>query len=80
MPFFKLLQGATLFGPSEMGPGDVLIAGEKIAEVSPDLGPFASLPGIEVVDLKGRVLTPGFVDPHVHILGGAAVGPMVNRS
>jgi beta-aspartyl-dipeptidase (metallo-type) len=79
LPFFKLLQGATLFGPSEMGQGDVLIAGERIAEVSPDLDPFASLPGIEVVDLKGRVLTPGFVDPHVHILGGGGGGGFQTR-
>ena len=62
-----------------MGQGDVLIAGEKIAEVSPDLGPFASLPGIEVVDLKGRVLTPGFVDPYVHILGGGGGGGFQTR-
>jgi beta-aspartyl-dipeptidase (metallo-type) len=70
LSFFKLLRGADLYDPSEIGPGDVLIAGEKIAAIEPDLREWGSLAGVEVVDLKGRILAPGFIDPHVHILGG----------
>jgi guanine deaminase len=29
-------------------------------------GPFRDVPGVEVVDYRGRLLMPGFVDAHVH--------------
>lgn len=33
----------------------------------------AAGPGAEEIDLAGRVLLPGFVEPHAHVLSGAAV-------
>ena len=43
--------------------GDVLIQGDCIAKMAPDI---AAQPGMEVVDATGRVISPGFIDPHVH--------------
>ncbi|MFQ5912835.1 MAG: beta-aspartyl-peptidase [Nitrospinota bacterium] len=79
MSFFKLLRGASLYGPSEMGQRDILVAGEKIAEIAPDLSRLNSLPEIEVVDLKGKILTPGFIDLHVHFLGGGGADGFSSR-
>ena len=79
MSFFKLLRGASLYGPNQLGPGDVLTAGEAIAEVGPDLSQFSDLPGVEVQDLDGQILTPGFIDLHVHILGGGGGGGFTTR-
>ncbi len=42
---------------------DVLIAEGKVAGVGPDL----SAPGAEVLDASGLVVTPGFIDMHVHL-------------
>lgn len=42
---------------------DVLIAGGKIAEVGAGL----SSPDAEVLDMKGLVVCPGFIDMHVHL-------------
>jgi dihydropyrimidinase len=57
-----LLRGGTLVTATSMSPGDLLIAGETIAEVG------AGLPseGAEVVDVRGKLLLPGGVDPHTH--------------
>jgi dihydropyrimidinase len=44
--------------------GDVLVEGETIAAVGPQLDIPA---GAEVIDASGKYLFPGFIDPHVHI-------------
>ena len=43
--------------------GDVLIDGGRIA----DLGPSIKTKADEVIDARGRVLLPGFVQTHVHL-------------
>jgi len=45
----------------------VLIKGDRIAAVGPDL---AIPPGTKVIDLKGATLLPGLIDCHTHITGG----------
>ena len=46
--------------------GDVLIEGEKILAVGPDL----SNGEVEVIDAEGMIVMPGFVDSHRHIWEG----------
>ncbi|MCZ4560402.1 dihydroorotase [Rhodococcus sp. IEGM 1401] len=56
-----LLRGVLLFGE---GPEtDVLITGEEIAGIGSDL----DADGAEVVDARGQILLPGFVDMHTHL-------------
>lgn len=50
---------------------DVLISGEKIAEVREDISPGCA----EVVDADGCYVVPGGIDPHTHVmLRGANAG------
>jgi dihydroorotase len=46
------------------GPADVLVRDGGIERVGASI---PEAPGVEVVDLAGRLLTPGLVDPHVHL-------------
>jgi adenine deaminase len=48
----------------EVVPGTVAVAGSRIAYV----GPHAAAPGprTAIIDARGRVLAPGYVDPHAH--------------
>ncbi len=46
-------------------PGALRIVGDRIAAV----GELSPLPGEEVLDAKGRVLAPGFIDTHSHATG-----------
>jgi imidazolonepropionase len=56
-------RGAALRELSALPRADVLIEGDKIAAVAPELPAPA---GAEVLDAEGRVLMPGFVDCHTH--------------
>ncbi|GAA0911822.1 dihydroorotase [Streptomyces thermoalcalitolerans] len=55
-----LIRGAKVLGGA---PQDVLIDGETIAAVGPDL----AAEDAEVVDARGKVLLPGLVDLHTHL-------------
>jgi len=46
---------------------DVLIDGETIVEVGPDIDAGALPEGTEIIDAAGMCVMPGFIDPHVHI-------------
>ena len=48
---------------------DVLLAGEKIAAIGEGLE-YGNLP-VRVIDLEGRLLSPGYVDGHVHFIGAS---------
>lgn len=49
---------------------DVLVEGETIAALMPPGEASRAHPGAEVVDAAGRLVIPGGVDPHVHLLVG----------
>ncbi|HEX9222020.1 MAG TPA: dihydroorotase [Candidatus Acidoferrales bacterium] len=48
------------------GPGDILLDGERIAEVAPP-GKISRVPGAEVFDASGLIIAPGFIDLHCHL-------------
>ena len=72
--FFKLIKGGTLFDPENRGTQDILIAGNRIAKVSK----FIDINGLDlkVFDASDKIVVPGFIDLHVHLLGGGGeAGP-----
>lgn len=72
---FTLLQGAHLFAPEDRGICDVLLANGKIIAVDSTI-PTDIVPDCTVIDLHGRILCPGFIDQHVHLIGGGGeAGP-----
>jgi predicted amidohydrolase YtcJ len=48
----------------------IAIDGERIVAVGRDAEVLASYEGARTVDLKGRLVTPGFNDAHLHFLNG----------
>lgn len=72
---FTLLQGAHLFAPEDRGICDVLLANGKIIAVGAGI-PGDIVPDCTVINLSGRMLCPGFIDQHVHLIGGGGeAGP-----
>lgn len=57
-----LFKGGTLISEDEIREVDLRIIGEKIAEVGEDL----PVNGDEIVEVNGKLLMPGGVDPHTH--------------
>lgn len=48
-----LLKNAEVYTPAYAGKRDVLIGGERILAVEPELSP--NLPGVQVYDAKGKL-------------------------
>jgi dihydroorotase len=67
-----LIKGGTVIDPSQNLHAlmDVAVKDGKILQVAPDIPPDGSR---TVIPAKGRIVTPGLIDVHVHIFEG--VGP-----
>lgn len=65
---FKLIKNAHVIAPEDLGVQDVLVAGNQIALVDKDID--GSVFNAQVIDAEGNYITPGFIDAHVHMLGG----------
>ena len=61
-----LLRRGEVWSPftDEVVPGDVAVCGDRVALAAPWQGPVDQT--TEVVDVGGRVLVPGYLEPHTH--------------
>src|SRR5512136_1061482 len=57
-----LIKSGTLITASETYSADILIEGEKIAQIGASLDASQA----EVIDASGKLVLPGGVDPHAH--------------
>lgn len=73
-----LIKNAHVYSPEDLGVCDVLVVNRQIVAVDKDL--TVSLPGLETLDAKGLILTPGFIDQHVHVTGGGGEGGPKTRT
>lgn len=73
-----LIKNIHIYAPKDLGVKDVLID-NKIIKIDNHL-PEVKEYGIEVIDGTGKILTPGFIDCHVHILGGGGEGGAKTRT
>jgi beta-aspartyl-dipeptidase (metallo-type) len=73
-----LLKNADLFAPAPSGVRDILIAGGEVVLVEAGIRiPDAYC---EVVDAAGLLAVPGFIDGHVHMIGGGGEGGYATRT
>ena len=63
----KLIKNAAIYSPDYIGKKDILIAGEKIVAVEDNICTDKLV--VDVFDMKNRIITPGLIDQHVHIIG-----------
>jgi dihydroorotase len=66
-----IIKGGRVIDPSQSmsAPRDVAIAGNKIARVDADI---PASEGRLTLDARGKIVTPGLVDIHVHVYDGVA--------
>lgn len=79
-PFFKILKHGRVLSPQDLGEKDLLLAGAVIAKIAEHIAPCADYGDAEVVDLQGRYVVPGFIDQHVHLIGGGGEGGFTTRT
>ncbi|MEA5040060.1 MAG: beta-aspartyl-peptidase [Clostridiaceae bacterium] len=75
----KLWKNCDIYAPAHLGKRDILVLGDQIYKVEPDLSRWESLPETEVLDLHGMTVCPGLVDIHVHVTGGGGEQGPVSR-
>ena len=76
-----ILRNATVYAPEYQGKKDILLLAGKIAAVSESLEWNTSgIDGIVEIDASGKLAVPGFVDSHVHLLGGGGEGGYHTRT
>lgn len=59
-----LIKGGEIVTAESRRKADIYIEGETIARIEEDI---AAAPGTEIIDATGKLVFPGFIDPHVHI-------------
>lgn len=74
-----LIKHAHVYAPEDLGVLDVLVGGGKLLKMGVDL-PAEDAYGVEVLDGTGKILMPGLIDAHVHILGGGGEGGAKSRT
>lgn len=76
-----IIKNADVYKPEHIGIKDVLLIDGKIAAVDEHIS-IDTNGAVEVVeiDAKGKSLVPGFIDSHVHILGGGGEGGFSTRT
>ena len=73
-----LIRNAHVFSPDDLGVRDVLMVNGRFLAIDTDLD--VKLPDLETIDAKGKILTPGFFDQHIHVTGGGGEGGPVSRT
>ena len=66
------IQGGRIIDPGHYeGPGDILVVDGRIADIFPGNSQAVpqdrSAPPCRIVDARGRIVTPGLIDMHVHL-------------
>lgn len=76
-----LIQGGHLYGPEDLGVQDLLVVNGKIERLGTRIKvPPELFPGMEVINATGRLIFPGLIDQHVHIIGGGGSGGFLTRT
>ena len=69
-----LLRNLDCYCPKHIGKQDILICGDKLYKIQPEI-PYSHTTLIEkIIDCDGMIAFPGFIDQHVHIIGGGGEG------
>lgn len=75
-----IIRNAEIYKPEYEGVKDVLLIGNKIAAIDDHISFDLSCIEVTEIDAKGKKLVPGFIDSHVHILGGGGEGGFSTRT
>ncbi|MGL4762428.1 MAG: beta-aspartyl-peptidase [Sarcina sp.] len=76
----KIIKGAQIYAPKNLGVKDIVIANNKIEGIYDDLKIPVDFLDIDVIPAMGKIVVPGFVDSHVHIIGGGGEGSFKTRT
>lgn len=65
-----ILKNIKVYSPKYLGIKDVVIVGNKFEGIYDNMEAPSDFINVNIIDGTGKLLFPGFIDSHVHILGG----------
>jgi len=75
-----LIEGGEVFSPNPLGEKNILILGNQIAAITePGQIKIEGIP-VNIIDASDKIIIPGLIDSHVHILGGGGEGGPSTRA
>lgn len=74
-----LIKNADVYAPQPLGIVDILIINDKIAKIGQQLAAPQGL-DCQILDAQKRKAVPGYVDQHVHIIGGGGESGPYSRT
>lgn len=75
-----VIKNGEVFIPQYLGKKDIVIAGDRIEGIYENVTIPKDFSNIKVIDAEGRFVVPGFIDSHVHIIGGGGEGGFKTRT
>jgi beta-aspartyl-dipeptidase (metallo-type) len=76
---FTLIKEGNVHAPEPGGIRDILVVGSILARIAEEIDLPPDFP-VQVISAKGKLVIPGFVDLHVHLLGGGGEGGFRTRT
>lgn len=77
-----LIKNAEVYAPESLGRQSILIFNDKIAKIGGINEKSVTGIGVDykIIDAGGDIITPGFIDPHIHLVGGGGEGGFATRT
>ena len=75
-----IIRQGHVFAPESLGKKDILILGDKISAIAEPGKIKIEGMDVQIVDASEKIVIPGFVDSHVHVLGGGGEGGPATRA
>ncbi len=75
-----LIQEVEICNPGYRGKGDIFIVNDRILQIAERIVPPGGLGEVRTLPGKGLLAVPGFIDQHVHLIGGGGEGGPTSRT
>lgn len=76
----KVIKNIKLYSPKSLGRKDIVLVGDKIEGIYDSINVPKDFINIEIIDGSNKYAFPGFIDGHVHLIGGGGEGGFKTRT
>ncbi|MBT2685407.1 beta-aspartyl-peptidase [Bacillus sp. ISL-37] len=75
-----LIKNGDIYAPDYLGKKDILLIDRKIGFIENEIEVPEQFVEMKVIDATGKKVVPGFIDSHVHLIGGGGEGGFRTRT
>lgn len=76
----KVIKNIKLYSPRSLGRKDIVLVADKIEGIYDNINIPKGFIDIEIIDGNNKCVFPGFIDGHVHLIGGGGEGGFKTRT